>query len=191
MYFRAFSLYQGGSLRESRDVLKSLEKSYPKADLSDAKSLGAHVCGELAQRGDAECAAEIAKAADPDARSSGSRPSTQTQRRECSEDENDERIVALNALLQMDADRAMPILKKVLERRERNCGVRLRHAAIEPQELRVVVASVRVVATDLNVVREVRVVRGDQPTLARDQRLGRREAEDGRVAELRDRRARV
>jgi len=71
MYFRAFSLYQTGNvdkMRESRDVLTTLEKNYPNADLADAKTLRTRVCGELAQRGDAACAAEISSIADPDAR---------------------------------------------------------------------------------------------------------------------------
>ncbi len=66
MYFRAFSLYQTGSvdrMRESRDVLTALEKNYPNADLADAKTLRTRVCGELAQRGDAQCAAEVSEIA--------------------------------------------------------------------------------------------------------------------------------
>ena len=43
--------------------------------------------------------------------------------------ENDDRIAALNALMQMDADRAMPILKKVLERRD-PCSAGLRRKAV-------------------------------------------------------------
>ena len=70
------------------------------------------VCGELAQRGDAECAAEIASMADPDARPDrGTRATSRsqaTQRTTCSDDDDDERVVALNALLQMDSDRALP-----------------------------------------------------------------------------------
>jgi len=137
MYFRAFSLYQTGSadrMRESRDVLATLEKNYPDADLADARSLHLRVCGELAQRGDAECAAVIARTADPSASASASSSATRgssasQQRASCSEDENDERIVALNALLQMDSERAMPILKKVLERRD-DCSYVLRRKAV-------------------------------------------------------------
>jgi HEAT repeat protein len=42
---------------------------------------------------------------------------------------NDERIAALNALLQMNADQALPILKRVLERRDR-CSEVLRRKAV-------------------------------------------------------------
>jgi HEAT repeat protein len=45
------------------------------------------------------------------------------------DDDDDERIAALNALIQMDADRAMPILKKVLERRD-TCAAGLRRKAV-------------------------------------------------------------
>ena len=136
MYFRAFSLYQTGNvdkMRESRDVLTTLEKNYPNADLADAKTLRTRVCGELAQRGDAACAAEISSIADPDARADrGTRATNRsqaTQRTTCADDDDDERVVALNALLQMDSDRALPILKKVLERRDQ-CAYVLRRKAV-------------------------------------------------------------
>ena len=136
MYFRAFSLYQTGSvdrMREARDILTSLGQKYPDADLADAKTLRTRVCGELARRGDADCAEEIRKTADAsDRRSDRSARTderTSSQGGRCSEDDNDERIVALNALLQMDSDRALPILKKVLERRD-PCSYVLRRKAV-------------------------------------------------------------
>ena len=131
MYFRAFSLYQTGNLdrmRESRDVLGALTRNYPNADLADARTLRLRVCGELAQRGDAECAAEVAQAADrTPSTSSGTRSGSQPAN--CSEDEDDERIQALNALIQMDPDRAMPLLKRVMERRD-GCSYVLRRKAV-------------------------------------------------------------
>ncbi|MFL5468948.1 MAG: HEAT repeat domain-containing protein, partial [Gemmatimonadaceae bacterium] len=45
------------------------------------------------------------------------------------DDDNDDRIAALNALLQMDAERAMPILQKVLARRDA-CSAGLRRKAV-------------------------------------------------------------
>jgi HEAT repeat protein len=45
------------------------------------------------------------------------------------DNEDDERVAALNALMQMDAERAMPILAKVLERRDA-CSAVLRRKAI-------------------------------------------------------------
>jgi HEAT repeat protein len=137
MYFRAFSLYQTGSvdrMREARDVLTSLGKNYPDADLSDAKALGTRVCGELAQRGDADCAAKIFAAAEATDRGDGSSSAASSkqgsQSTKCpDDDDDDERIAALNALLQMDSDRAMPILKKVLARRDA-CSQVLRRKAV-------------------------------------------------------------
>jgi HEAT repeat protein len=118
-------------MRESRDVLKTLEQSYPNADLADARSLRLRVCGELAQRGDAECAAVVQSVADASASSSASagRTSARQQRASCPEDENDERIMAMNALIQMDSERAMPLLKKVLGRRD-ECSYVLRRKAV-------------------------------------------------------------
>jgi HEAT repeat protein len=55
-----------------------------------------------------------------------------SQGRNCSPDadeDSDDRIAALNALLQMDAERAMPILEKVLARRD-PCSVALRRKAV-------------------------------------------------------------
>lgn len=131
MYYEAYSLYRSGGaddLSNARDRLKELKLKYPKVAKSDGANLLTRVCGELAKQGDESCAADISsKAGDvadtPDGRS--------TQGRSCpsDDDENDDRIAALNALLQMDADRAMPILKKVLERRD-NCSAGLRRKAV-------------------------------------------------------------
>lgn len=47
----------------------------------------------------------------------------------CPPARDDERVVALNALLQMDAERALPLLERVLERRDA-CSANLRRRAI-------------------------------------------------------------
>ena len=65
---------------------------------------------------------------------SGTRESATTATRQGTkcpdeDDEDDERIAALNALLQMDSDRALPILEKVLARRDA-CSVGLRRKAV-------------------------------------------------------------
>jgi TolA-binding protein len=130
MYFRAFSLFSTENvdrMREARDVLAALNRNYPNADLADARALRLRVCGELAQRGDAECAAEVARAADQRTPSGGG--STSGQNTRCADDDDDERIVALNALLQMDSERAMPLLKRVMERRDA-CAHVLRRKAV-------------------------------------------------------------
>ncbi len=62
--------------------------------------------------------------------SARSRTSTSTATRCVTEnDDDDERVAALNALLQMDSERALPILTKVLERRDA-CSVSLRRKAV-------------------------------------------------------------
>ncbi|MDF2773727.1 MAG: hypothetical protein K0S86_3224 [Geminicoccaceae bacterium] len=133
MYFRAFALYQTENvdrMREARDVLTALGRDYPNADLTDARALRLQVCGKLAQRGDAECAAEVARAADPSrAQTSGGNAPASGQNARCADDDDDERIVALNALLQMDSERAMPLLKRVMERRDA-CAHVLRRKAV-------------------------------------------------------------
>jgi HEAT repeat protein len=137
MYFRAFALYQTDNvdrMREARDVLTALGKNYPNTDLSDAKELGTRVCGKLAQRGDADCAAKIFAAAEATDRGDGSSSAASGKQGSLStkcpdDDDDDERVAALNALMQMDSDRAMPILKKVLARRDA-CSQVLRRKAV-------------------------------------------------------------
>ena len=131
MYYEAYSLYRSGGdddLSNARDRLKELQSRYPKvAKSSDGTTLATRVCGELAKRGDQTCASQIVtKAGDITADTP-----TASQGRRCpsEDDEDDDRIAALNALLQMDADQAMPILKKVLERRDA-CSAALRRKAV-------------------------------------------------------------
>jgi len=133
MYFEAFSLYRAGGterLKAAREVLSNLRKSYPNVAKGDAASLGTRICGELARQGDEACAAEVAKAAERTSTTTRASTSTSTSSN-CprEDDEDDERVAALNALLQMDAERAVPILTKVLERRDA-CSAPLRKKAV-------------------------------------------------------------
>ena len=134
MYYQAFSLYRiGGSekLKAARDVLKKGKAKYSSFGRGEPASLRTRICGELARQGDEECAAEVASAASSinpkPSKSSASTSSSSSCPRE--DDDDDERIAALNALLQMDADRAMPILTQVLGRRDA-CSVVLRRKAV-------------------------------------------------------------
>jgi len=123
IYYEAFALYRSGGdddLSTARDRLKQLKQRDAKIWKSDGAVLLTRVCGELAKRGDEDCARDIdEKTALED------RP---TQANTTCND-IDDKIAALNALLQMDADRAMPILKKVLERRD-PCSAELRRQAL-------------------------------------------------------------
>jgi HEAT repeat protein len=138
-YWQAFALYRSGSddgLRAARDALRTQASRYPKATTRrDAAVLLRRVQGELAKRGDAEAAEQVSEEADniappagpgigavppvgavpPIAPGPGGRYSL---RNESCDDEDDIRIAALNAVLQMDADRAVPLLKTVLARRD-------------------------------------------------------------------------
>jgi HEAT repeat protein len=138
LYYEAFALYRTGGddeLRTARDLLNQLSQRYPALAKKDGVLLHTRVCGELAKRGDEECAASVEgtaygdKVKDKDGKKSG----LQAQGgRNCDPDaseDDDDRIAALNALLQMDADRAMPILKQVLARRD-PCSVALRRKAV-------------------------------------------------------------
>ena len=140
MYYQAFSLYRlGGAerLKSARKVLDNLKTKYPDFAKGEPASLRTRICGELAKQGDEACAAEVTRAASQvtaSERAAGRATADANRSRSSAgcpdeNDENDERIAALNALLQMDADRAMPILKQVLQRRDA-CSVGLRRKAV-------------------------------------------------------------
>jgi len=133
LYFEAFSLYRSGGdddLSAARDRLKELKTRFPAVAKKDGDPLLTRVCGELAKRGDESCAITIEGKVYGD---TGKKvPISGLGIRTCSPDadeDDDDRIAALNALLQMDAERAMPILKQVLARRDA-CSVALRRKAV-------------------------------------------------------------
>jgi len=121
-YWEAFARYRlggGDELREARRLLAEQQEKFPKAATrGDAATLRTRVEGQLAQQGDADAARRVSVAAE----SAGGGQS-------CTDDDDDTRIAALNALLQIDADRALPILKRVLARRDR-CSEILRRKAV-------------------------------------------------------------
>jgi len=156
LYWNAYSLYReggSGSLNEALSALDRLNEEFPSAaTLGDASTLRIRVCGELAKRGDEQCAAQVAESAAAGEARAGGRVSVgrpgltglqrgrrvvaesprgraSAQEPGCPDEDDDERIAALNALLQMDADRALPILEKVLARRDK-CSVSLRRKAV-------------------------------------------------------------
>jgi HEAT repeat protein len=134
MYYEAFALYRSGDdddLNTARDRLNQLKDRYPAIAKKDGAPLLTRVCGELAKRGDESCAASIGSTAEGGS-DVATLPGAGSQGRNCSPDadeDSDDRIAALNALLQMDAERAMPILQKVLARRD-PCSVALRRKAV-------------------------------------------------------------
>lgn len=126
LYWKAFALYRqgdGDALDQALDALRVQRQRYPDAATrGDADALAIRIQGELARRGDAESAYEVARVASRAAGDSTPDCDEPTEKMET-------RIAALNALLQMDADRAVPILKRVLERRDA-CSVELRRKAV-------------------------------------------------------------
>jgi HEAT repeat protein len=143
-YWQAFALYRAGSddnLRAARTALRAQADRYPKATTSrDARVLLSRVQGELARRGDSDAAEDISRDADsiaptpPIGSTPGSPtvpmgpvgpttvvagpPGRRTSRNSSCDEDDDMRIAALNAVLQMDPDRAVPLLKSVLARRD-------------------------------------------------------------------------
>ena len=135
MYYEAFALYRSGGdddLSTARDRLKQLKVKFPAIAKQDGALLLTRVCGELAKRGDQECAKSTYDAAEGGNDVVGGETRTIQPGRSCDPDadeNNDERIMALQALLNMDAERALPILKQVLARRD-PCSVALRRKAV-------------------------------------------------------------
>jgi HEAT repeat protein len=152
LYWEAFSLYRSGGSANFRNALGRLEEQkarFPRAATrGDADALATRVRGELARLGDAGAAEavtrEAARAAAPPrpapapraapaprpapAPRAAPRPSAAAQG--CPADDDDDiRTAALNALLQMNADQALPVLQQVLARRD-PCSAPLREKAV-------------------------------------------------------------
>ncbi len=117
-YWEAFARYRTGDtgeLETAVELLDRQERRYPNAvTRDDARSLAVLIRGKLAERGNAGAAQYITE---------------QAQQEGCPEEEDDVRVMALNALLNMDSDRALPLLQQVLQRRDA-CSVRLRRKAV-------------------------------------------------------------
>ncbi len=120
-YWEAFALQRLGgedNLRLAQDALGLQQRDYPRAATrGDAAALNARIEGMLARRGDEQMTATITSRARRAADDG------------CPRAEEDERIEALNALSQMAPEQAMPILKRVLARRE-PCTQALRRTAV-------------------------------------------------------------
>jgi HEAT repeat protein len=121
-YWEAFSRYRVGTNEELKQALRILEGINIEALMRvarettvDIPSLRARIQGALAARGDAEAAKKLQSEA---AQSSG-----------CDREEVSVRAEALSALAQMDLAAAMPVVKKVLLRRD-ECTVELRRRAL-------------------------------------------------------------
>ena len=122
LYWAAFALYKNDDLSRARSLLVTQQRQYAKAaTLRDAAALFARIQTALAKEGDEEARRWLIKNAQPD--------STRAQSCPSEDDDDDMRVAALNGLLQMDAGNAVPILKKVLARRDA-CSAGLRRKAV-------------------------------------------------------------
>jgi HEAT repeat protein len=128
LYWRAWALYQLGNSTRSKpdldDALASVDrytsnygKNAPMA--GDATDLRAQIRSAQARLGDADASADITKAA------SGLRQ----QGRSCNTADDEMRAAALQGLLSMNSDDAVPILKDVLKQRD-PCREQLRKQAV-------------------------------------------------------------
>lgn len=127
LYWRAFALYRVGGNDAMRDALAALDlqrERYPDAATrGDADALAVRIRGALAQGGDADAAQRIYEDLG-DAESA-----YVVEAGDCPDEDADVRVAALNALMEMDPARALPVLEKVLARRDA-CSETLRRKAV-------------------------------------------------------------
>ena len=128
LYWQAWSMYKYAQERGTvtRDVLESavalLDRQASDYEdsrtLRDARALRARLRSDQARLGDAGAGRDITTQAEQLGESRG-----------CPSDDDDMRVIALQGLMQMDADAALPILKQVLARRDA-CTEQLRKTAV-------------------------------------------------------------
>jgi HEAT repeat protein len=128
LYWRAWALNRlGTDRRNSRDLddaldaIDRLEKNYPQAGtMADARALRGTIRSAQASLGDANAASDVAREA-----------RGLSQQRSCGGSAADEevRMAALDGLLQMNSEDAIPILKDVLKQRD-PCKIEIRKKAI-------------------------------------------------------------
>jgi HEAT repeat protein len=144
-YWQAFSLYRVGDdagLRSALAALRTQRTRFPRAATQgDAAALERRIQGELARRGDRTAAVAVERAATaaaaappavasaPPAAAGAPEPPEPPEAPEppdepkksskaCGSDDDDIKIAAVNALIQMDSEKARPILQRILARRD-------------------------------------------------------------------------
>ena len=119
------------ALREQADMVRDqADLARDQADQTRDMSAGARAQADAARQGyklEGRDKSDKSDKALKGSRSRGSRSSSSCSNED--DEDSDMRIAALNALLQMDSDRAMPILKQVLARRDA-CSEVLRRKAV-------------------------------------------------------------
>lgn len=133
MYWEAYSRYRTRSTPELDHALRviiQLQRQHPDArEIHEAEQLAVRIQGELARHGDAQAAESVARAAAPPTRPDAPRP----PRAQGQQANDDIRVAALNALMQMDPEKALPILKQVLEDRSGSAEFRAKAIFIVSQ----------------------------------------------------------
>ncbi|MDT8342275.1 MAG: HEAT repeat domain-containing protein [Longimicrobiales bacterium] len=116
-YFEALARYRdasGGSLQQAQRLLGEQRELFPDAATArDAAALAARITADAARRGDPEARVAVRRQA----------------RQSCEEEGGGVRAAALSALLQMEPDRALPILEELLRDRGA-CAAQLRRQAV-------------------------------------------------------------
>ena len=107
LYWQAFALQRIGGkqeLQRAAATLLELRSEFLEQELqAETRALAARVKSELAQQGDARAARELAE---------------MLEVMEADDSYNEEKLIALQALTNMNPERALPILRKVLADRE-------------------------------------------------------------------------
>lgn len=129
-YWQAFSLYRLGGEPQLRAALDALRRQRERfagaATKGDAAALEQRIQGVLARRGDEAAAMGVTAAAEAAAMSAehaehvveASGPTSGHGDGRCEDDGDDMKIAAINALIHMDGEKARPILRRVLARRD-------------------------------------------------------------------------
>ncbi len=124
-YFEAFALYREGrmgGMETALDLLAAQADEHPDASTRvDAPVLRVQIEGALARRGNRDAGRSVQERATRTREERASGP--------CDSQDQELRTMALNALLNMNAERAFPILQEVLESRD-ECSVELRRQAV-------------------------------------------------------------
>ena len=134
LYWQAFAQYREGGADNLKNALARLETqraSYPKATTrGDADALATRIRGALARQGDPNAAESLVATANSatsvgsgysssaTSSSGGAGSSAGSSNSDDCNDDDDVKVAALNAVMQMDAERAMPLLTRVLARRD-------------------------------------------------------------------------
>lgn len=145
LYWEAFARYRLGTtddLRTARDLLREQEQAYASAGTrEDAALLAVRIHAQLARRGDAVAAEQLAVESGIMARTTEERARVTEERERARQheaqravthqrsEEEEIKLAALNALLMSHSDQAIPVLKELLQQRDPG-SVELRQRAV-------------------------------------------------------------